>query len=118
MSYQFYKVAHLIGVFMVLTSVVGAIVASRFTTAKDDFKKLIAINHGIGLVISLVAGFGVLARTELGFQSWVVLKLVIWIFFAAAPVLIKKMPEHGKNIWLASTVIFAVAAWLAVYKPF
>jgi hypothetical protein len=85
------------------------------TKLSNTFRKGVMITHGVGLLLLLVAGFGMLARLNIhGFPLWVVLKLVIWLTLGAAVVLAYKKPEAGKILWfgLPALVIVAVMAGL------
>ena len=121
LSYSVYKVVHLLGVLLVFTAVGGVVAHAAGGGSKDSnpFKKQLTMAHGIGLVLALVAGFGLLARLGLSMGSgWVMGKLVIWLFMGAATVL----PYRGEG--LARTLLFllppvgAIGAYLAIYKPF
>ena len=63
MSYQFYKLLHLIGV-IILFSGIGAVLATANGTTKN---KLASIANGVGLLVIFVAGFGLMARLNTGF---------------------------------------------------
>jgi hypothetical protein len=121
LSYSVYKVVHLLGVLLIFTAVGGVVAHAANGGSKDSnsFKKQLAMAHGIGLVLALVAGFGLLARLDVSMSSgWVMGKLVIWLFMAAATAL----PYRGEG--LARTLLFllplvgAIGAYLAIYKPF
>ena len=76
--------------------------------------------HGTGLLISLVGGFGLLARLGLtgGLPGWVYLKLAIWLGLGMSPILLYKRPQTAKAVWFILIVLFISAAYTARYKPF
>lgn len=123
MSHSFYKVIHLIGIFSILLSLGGIILHTLGGGTRDyRHRKLIAVLHGVGLLLIFVAGFGLMARLGLAQQglwpTWVLIKLCIWAFMATAPVLLYRLPKQSA-LWGALTLFLAsLAAWTAIFKPF
>ncbi len=120
MSYEFYKVLHLIGVFMILTSVSALTlhVIGGGTKLNTPFRKGLMAIHGTGILITLVAGFGLLARLGLmNMPGWVIVKLLIWLYFAVATIFLYRMPKHAKGFWFKIIVLAGLAAYFAVFKP-
>jgi hypothetical protein len=122
LSYQFYKTLHLIGVFMVLCSLggIGLYVVNGGTKNAFAQRKWLAATHGIGLLISFVAGFGLLAKLGLmsGLPVWVILKMVIWLILGALPAIFYRKEKVGKGFWFSIVILAAFAAYLAINKPF
>lgn len=114
MSIPFYLWLHLAGIGLVLLSL-GALVQARETSGK-----LYTIAHGIGLLVVLVSGFGLLARYGIHWPwpGWVVLKLVVWVVLGGAATLIRKQTGLARPLWWAVWVVFVLAAFLAIHKPF
>jgi hypothetical protein len=121
-SYEVYKVIHLVGVLMVFLALGGLIThAANGGSKNHSWRKPIAITHGIGLFVSLVGGFGLLARLGIvqgGLPLWVWLKLGIWTFFAALIGVLIRKPAWAKPVWLLMIILGALAAYLAGSKPF
>ena len=121
-SYSVYKVVHLLGVLMVFLALGGvATNAINSGAKKHAWSKAIGITHGIGLVLSLIGGFGLLARLGIiqgGFPGWVSAKLTIWILFAGLIAVIPRKPLWAKGIWPLIIILGGVAAYLAGSKPF
>lgn len=121
MSYEFYKVLHVLGAFTILMSLGGiALHTANGGTRSYGNRKWIAMIHGIGLLISLVAGFGLLARLGLmkGLPGWVLVKLIVWLALGAAPVLFYKKSALSKTLFFAVLALGLIAVFMAVYKPF
>lgn len=118
MEYTTYKVIHLIGVFMVLVSLGGLVAVTASGSERHPMRKLVLATNGIGLLVSLVAGFGLLARLEIGWPGWVFGKIVIWLILAAMSGLVRRRPESASLFWWGALLLAAAAANLAVYKPF
>ena len=86
-SYQFYKVAHIVGLILVM-SAIGATALHAInggTRLTNRARGLVAALHGTGVVVLLVAGFGMLARLGVlagkqpgagALSGWIIAKLV------------------------------------------
>jgi hypothetical protein len=118
MSYEFYRVLHVIGIIVVFASL-GALTAIGGRT-DERLRKIAAIAHGVAVAVILVAGFGLMARLKMfgGFPPWIWVKLGIWLAMAMAVVPLKRKPELAPLLFVALPVLGSIAAWLAVTKPF
>lgn len=119
MSYEFYKTLHLLGLALVLMSLGGILVhvMNGGTKESNSFRKSAMMAHGIGLLLLLVAGFGMLAKLGIhGVPAWVGGKLVIWLALGAFVGLAYKK-NLAKKIWLGLPALVVVAAILAQLKP-
>jgi hypothetical protein len=121
MSYEFYKVMHLTGLFMIFSGI-GAYFVGGASAVDRQFsgKKMAGLLHGVGLLVALVSGFGLLARLDLmgTMPGWVIGKLVIWLSLGGVIAFAMRKPQLYKAGWLATLVLGAAAAYLARYKPF
>jgi hypothetical protein len=123
-SYQAYKVIHLIGIFLTLAALAGLALAAANGATKqtNSARKLISASHGLGLFIVLLGGFGLLARLGLvhgaAFPGWVWAKLAIWIVVGALVVVPYRRPDLARSVFLAIPLLGGLAAWLAIFKPF
>jgi len=120
LSYQFYKVTHFVGIFLILLSLGGITLhVMNDGTRQYAMRKWAAISHGVGLLLAFVAGFGLMARLGLihGFPLWIWGKLAVWLLLGAAPALIYRQRKIAKGLWFAILFIAGVAAYLAIYKP-
>jgi hypothetical protein len=123
MSYETYKILHLLGILMVFSGVGGAFV-QRLNGANPDSpaRKMIASLHGTGLLISVVAGFGMLAKLGMtdGIPGWALGKLLVWIVLGGSLPLLLRLQSLTvvRGVFLASLFFGSIAAWLAVSKPF
>ncbi|HEX9869060.1 MAG TPA: hypothetical protein VGC99_10765 [Candidatus Tectomicrobia bacterium] len=116
-----YKNLHLIGVFMILVALGGFIVQQlQPTTPERVWRRPIAITHGIGMVLALVGGFGMLARLHIfwPWPGWVIGKIIIWLVFGILVALIGRTPALAKPLWWSTIALGAIAAYLALNKPF
>ena len=121
MSYEFYKFLHLVGIVMTIAALSGMSLHVASGGTRDYAgRKMAAMFHGIGLVITLVAGFGLLARLGLmgGMPGWAIAKLVVWFILGGLPALIYRKPKLAKMFWSLIILFAALNAYLAIYKPF
>ena len=119
MDYDFYKVLHVLGVSLVLLALGGITVHTMNggTKESNSFRKSAAIAHGVGLLLLLVAGFGMLAKMGIhGFPAWVAIKSVIWLILGAVAALAYKK-EFARLVWLAMPVLVVAATLVALVKP-
>jgi len=121
MSLEFYRVLHLTGIFLLLMSL-GGLGLHIINGGTRDFvnRRLFAITHGIGLTITLIAGFGLLAKLQMmsALPAWAWTKLVIWLWMGIIPAVFYRRRQMAKVLWAAVFVVAALAAWLGIYKPF
>lgn len=110
MSYEFYKVFHIVSVLVLFVALTGYLYSS---------KRSYAIGHGLALLFILVSGFGLAARMGLvrGLPTWVYIKLGVWFVLGAAFAIAKRkvLPAYVQVIlWLSLGLI---AVYAAVNKP-
>ena len=110
MDYILLRALHVAGVAALFASL-GAILLS------GSAKKGASALHGISLVFILLIGFAMLKKPPMG-QSWWMIKLGIWLFIGAAPVLARKKVLPAPVVFLLCLVAAGTAAWLGMAKPF
>ena len=118
MSYEFYKVIHLFGVFMLLSSL-GVLCAIAIAGGDQSrAKKFAGIGHGVGLLIILVAGFGLIARLDIGspFPLWIWLKIGIWFALGGVSVVIRKAKGNAVFWIYLIPLLAALAGYLAIFR--
>lgn len=121
MSYEFYKVMHLTGVILTFCGLIGLLtVRMAGATLEGKTKTLVFISHGLGLAMALVGGFGLLARLGMAqsMPQWVYLKLAIWLILGGAISVVKRKGHIGWPLYSILILLFIVASYLAVFKPF
>lgn len=120
MSYQFYLVTHLIGIFLIIASLGGITLhVMNGGTRQFAMRKWAAIFHGIGMFLAFVAGFGLMARLGImgGWPTWIFVKLGVWLILGGLPALIYRKAAWAKLLWILIFVFAGLAAYMAVYKP-
>lgn len=121
MSYVFYKILHFSGLFLMILSL-GAIASHRLQGGtKENFKnrKFFSMFHGIGLLVSFVAGFGLMAKGQFSFASgWPYVKMLCWLAAGMYPVIFYKQKEPTKLPYFGLLAVLLVAILTVEYKPF
>jgi hypothetical protein len=82
------------------------------------WRRAVSATHIVGILLLLVAGFGMLARTGLPWGGWLYTKLGIWVIFGGIVGVIYRKPEWGRILWWVVLLLGFVAAYMAIYKPF
>ena len=104
MSYEFYKLFHYLGIFLVMVALGGAAghAAGGGDRKKNPQRGMMLAAHGIGLLLMLVAGFGMLARLDVPMGGWFWAKLVLWLLLGASTAL-PMVKRSATSTCLAST---------------
>lgn len=120
MSYSAYKLIHVIGIIFLFTTAGGvALFAANGGTKESNVaRKAVAAIHGLTLVVLLISGFGLVARLGTGFQGWVWAKFALWFVIGSFALLPLRKPELGLRFFYFVPLLGAVAAFLALFKPF
>jgi hypothetical protein len=120
-SYELYKLLHVLGILLIMVAVGGA-AAHAFgggERRQNPQRGLLLAAHGFGLVLVLVAGFGMLARLELDFGGgWLFAKIGIWLLLGSATLLAYKVPFVARWAMVIFPLLGMAAAYLARFKPF
>ena len=118
-SLLFYKVMHLVGLFIAFMGLAGLIWAA-VTDADKAAKRPALVFHGIGLSFALIGGFGLSAGVGVinGLPGWIHAKIAIWLILGMLPIILKRKPNSGTIIWYVAPFLGFLAAYLGVYKPF
>jgi NAD/NADP transhydrogenase beta subunit len=118
MSLQVYHFLHIIGLILVFVGFGGLLSSERAKSAM--------MWHGIGLLISLVSGFGMVAKyaklapegsPSFYTQPWVLAKIGLWLVLGFLPVLAKKRVFTPKVVVLFAMLTGVALAYLGYFKP-
>lgn len=116
MSYETYKILHISGVLAIFMAFGGLIVLG------SGRKRLLALTHGIGLTVVLIAGFGLMARmgwtTPYTWPGWIYAKMLLWLVAGGLMAFIPRKPALAKPLWFVVIALGMLASWLAISKPF
>lgn len=115
MTLELYKVLHILGLALLMIST-GVAMA----TPKDASQKTSMIFHGVGLLLLLVAGFGMLSRLHLSaphdWQGWVWAKIGAWVVAAILPALVRRGAVPRPLGWVLALGIAGFAAYAGLTK--
>lgn len=104
------KTLHLVAVFALFASL-GAIFLGG--SGKTGASML----HGISLLLLIAIGFAMLKKPPMN-QYWWMIKLGMWVFLGAAPVLAKRKVLPGAVLLILCLAAAGLAAWLGLRRPF
>lgn len=119
MAYEYYKILHLLGLSMVLLSLGGVVmhVINGGSKADNKFRVGAIVTHGVGLLLLLVAGFGMLHKLGLPHDApWVLGKLAIWVVMGGIVAVAYRKPQLGRTLWVVVPGLVVVAAGLVILK--
>ena len=110
MSAEFYTVVHFIGIALLVVSLGGMI---QFSIVNNNSPKThLMLMHGVALLLIAVSGFGLIAKLNLNFSIWLILKIFIWIIFGGLATLIFKLNQK-LFLYLIIPLLVGVAAYFA-----
>ena len=111
MPLHFYHIAHIVGLVFVFIGF-GCLLTSE--GAKSAMKW-----HGTGLLISLVTGFGMLARLQISWPwpTWVIVKVSLWVVLAVLPILAKRRVVAAPVVVILVAAVGGVLAYMGYLKP-
>ncbi len=123
MSYQVYKIIHIVGIIFLFASLGGMMLhmMNGGTKASNGSRKITAITHGLAMFAILLGGFGLIARVGIShggpYPTWLFVKLGVWLVLGFIPVLIWRKGSFSRVFWFLIPVLGAVAAYFAIFKP-
>lgn len=109
MSQNFYSILHVFSLLLL-----SGFTFSAFAAPTPERRRKSAILTGSLSLLVLVGGFGLLARLGIGWEPWVIIKLVCWLGISAmAGMAFKRAHLVGNLRWL--TIAFLAVAVLMIY---
>lgn len=117
--FTLYKVAHILGMVLVFMALGGALALTRLGADRTRARKWLAMTHGVGVLLLLVAGFGMLARLGVPwpYPAWVWGKVVLWLVTGALLTFSLRHAQWARLLWWTGPLVGVVAAYLAIAKP-
>ena len=117
-----YQLIHILGILLVFMALGGLSLHAMNGGTRDSNRArvLVALTHGLGLLLILVAGFGMLARLGVmsgGLPGWVWVKVVVWLVLAALIVVPYRKPGWSRALWFGMPVLGVIAAYSALSRP-
>lgn len=123
MSYEVYKLLHVLGILLLFVALGGVTLHAwnGGTREGNRGRKAVATMHGFGLLLIILAGFGMIARRgymEGGLPGWVWGKFLVWLVAGGIFYLPYRRPESATHIFWLLPLLGVVAGSFAVFKPF
>lgn len=116
-SYELFQILHIFGIVLLFMSI-GALAFHGLaggTRETNPARGLVAATHGLGVLLLIVAGFGML-HTKYGgaLPGWVHPKLLVWLVLAAAPSILGRSPGAARVFWLLAPLLALGAAYFGL----
>jgi uncharacterized membrane protein SirB2 len=114
MSYQVYKMIHIVSIVLFFS-------AYAVATVKPGSIKLEKILTGIALVLILASGMGLMARLGIAhgqpWPLWIIIKLSIWLIIGTAGhIILKRWPKAAPQFFWIAIGLLVMASYMANYK--
>lgn len=114
-----YKWLHLIGVFLILFAFGSLIFRAATGVDHPTFsKRRLSVAHGVGMLLSLVGGFGMLARLGItggDWPSWVSTKFGIWLALGLMMAPVNRAPTRAATWWWLILLLVITASFLGLH---
>src|SRR3972149_1535347 len=120
MPFLVYKTFHLVGVMLTIVALGGMAIHAANGGTRDQSltRRLTTATHGLGLLLVLVAGFGMLARLGgSGGGGGGAVQVAIWLPLGPAAVAPSRRPQFARALFLIVPLLAALAAIVAITKP-
>jgi hypothetical protein len=115
MPYATYKLLHLIGIVVLL---LGLGVALSTAKGSGAGRRIGLLLHGVGLLLVLVAGFGLQAKGNVGFPAWLWAKIGAWVVLAFLPMVVRRSIVGAGTALVLAAAAAGAAVYLVLYRPF
>jgi len=106
MSIPFYQVLHVSAVILLT-----AITFQSCADPNEGKRRQRMILGGIASLVALVAGFGLLSKLELGFPTWMIIKLFCWLGIAALSGAAYRAPDKAGKFGLLTAALAVIAVY-------
>ncbi|MCA8980324.1 MAG: hypothetical protein H6831_00705 [Planctomycetes bacterium] len=113
MPTTFYSVLHVFSLLLL-----SGFTFSAFASPTPERRRNSAILTGVLSLLVLVGGFGLLARTNTGWEVWVLVKLACWLGISAMAGMVFKRPAKAPMLRALTILLFAIAVTMVYVRPF
>jgi len=120
MSYESYKILHLLGHFTLFFALGGMLIATYSgIQLKPKAKMMVFATHGIATLLILITGFAMAGKLHVmkEMPSWLQGKILIWVLLAVSISLVKRKGQIGWPLVVLILGLGTTAAYLALIKP-
>jgi len=112
MSAQVYHLMHVASGFLLV-----ALTFQAFAAPFPERRRATMIATGVLALLMLTGGFGLLARMNYGWGSWVFIKVGCWLVVSALAGVAFRRPHLAKPLTLVTTAAVLIAVWAVYWKP-
>ena len=112
MSALVYQILHVAAGFLLV-----AYTFQAFAAPSPEKRKGVLMMSGIASLVMLVGGFGLLAKLDLGFPSWVLIKVILWLVLSALAGIAFRKPLLAKPLSLITIALVVLALYMVYAKP-
>jgi hypothetical protein len=120
-SFSTYKWLHFVGVFLILFAFGSLIFRANTGAESNDFsKRWLSVAHGLGMLISVIGGFGMLSRLGIDGQDWpwwVTVKFMIWLVLGFMMTPVNRAGHRAKIWWWLIFLLAMVASYIGLNHP-
>ena len=101
---------------MIFTGYGALLARSLIESDNAPVRKLGSITSGVGLLLVLVAGFGMMAKLGYSIRTpWLIVKIVIWFALGGIIVLINRRQDLAKKLWWGILALGFLAVLMVFY---
>ncbi|MGC6416802.1 MAG: hypothetical protein ACON3Z_06780 [Bradymonadia bacterium] len=119
MSYQIYKIIHVVGLAMIMLGLGGLMFhALGGGEKKHDGRRGMMMTHGGGLFLVILGGFGMLARKGIHWPwpGWVTLKFGLWVGLGVVTLLLYRNQTLNRLVYILALIMAGLAVGAVQYQ--
>ena len=114
-----YQILHVTGIIMLFMGYGALLARSLARSDSAPVRKLGSMTSGIGLLLILIAGFGMISKLGHSFTApWLIVKMAIWLALGGVIVLINRKPALAKPLWFSILGLGIIASAMVYYVRF
>jgi hypothetical protein len=116
MPVYIYQILHITGIIMLFMGYGALLARSLAGSDSAPVRKLGSMTSGIGLLLILIAGFGMISKFHYSFSApWLIVKMLIWLALGGVIVLINRKPKLAKPLWWSILGLGTLAIIMVYY---
>ncbi|MEO0650645.1 MAG: hypothetical protein AAFZ65_08205 [Planctomycetota bacterium] len=112
MPAEIYYILHVLSLMLLF-----AVNFRAFADPDPRRRKSTLIWSGILSLLVLTGGFGLMARLQYDWYSWLIVKIGCWLWLSGVVGLAFRRPALAKPLGLLTTIIVGAALYMVYYKP-
>lgn len=113
MPVTFYHVLHLVSLFCLFGATFSA-----FAAPEPERRKSLLAASGIASLLVLISGFGLLAKLQVGFPVWILVKLVCWFVVSGLAGVAFRKRALVRPLTILTVALSLTAVVMVYYRPF